>query len=94
MNCTSASIWKEKLLLNLRMFEAMVISSYIRLCVSTTFDTNKAKILSTELIECYDDILGNFKKLWVTENRETGFEIFNDYIKLKKENVIKLQQNI
>ena len=89
MNCEFASLWKEKMLLNLRMFEAMVRSAYIRLCISTTMDFEKAKELSVSLIECYDDILDNYKRLWITENRETGVEIFIDYIKEKRKTVLK-----
>lgn len=88
MRCEFADLWKEKLLLNLRMFEAMVRSAYIRLCVTTTLDTEKAKELSASLIDCYDDILNNYKRLWITENRETGVEIFMNYINEKKSTLV------
>ena len=58
------------------------------------FDYEKAKDLSQKLVEYYDDILDNYKQLWISENRETDVEIFTDYIKLKKENVIKLQETL
>jgi len=94
MNCEFADLWKEKLLLNLRMFEAMVKSSYVRLCVSTTSDPEKAKELSASLTDCYDDILNNFKNLWISENRESGVEIFMNYIEEKKERIKSLQKSL
>ncbi len=92
LSCEKATEVKEKLLLNVRMFEWVIKLSYFKLCMLVTKDYEKARELIPQINFCTDDIQKNFFKLWVTENRpalgsifigniERRVKEFNEYIK-------------
>ncbi len=85
INCKNGELWKEKLLLNVRMFELSINLSYFKLCVLVTKDYDKAKVLIPMVRLCAEDIISNFKKLWVTENRPVFGNIFSNKIKKRQD---------
>lgn len=82
---------KEKILLNFLMFETTIKSAYMKLCLLALDEEERAKKLSKEVMSGYDCILENYKKLWLTENRENGSEIFLNFIKKKRDELIDWQ---
>ena len=79
-----SEIEREKLLLNLLMFETTARSGYMKLCLLRLNDQETAKTLAGEVLAGYEEILANYKRLWLTENRENGSEKFTGFIERKK----------
>ncbi len=76
LECNDNALMTEKLSLNLRMFELAIRLSYFKLCILVLKDFDRAKELISDIRFCFSEISGNFSRLWLTENREGGGEIF------------------
>ena len=81
INCPKGEEMKEKALLNARMFEWAIRICYFKLCVLCTKDYEKAASLAESIKMCYDEITSNYARLWRTENREFGSNLFPGYLK-------------
>ncbi len=79
-----SALEKQKIALNLRMFELSVRECYFNLCVLYLKDYGTARALIPSIEECYEDIFAEFVRLWNTENRENGSQKFINELKGKK----------
>ncbi len=88
------TILKEKIALNLEMFELAVRISYFKLCIHVLKDVETAKRLGESIKACYDDIFANFQRLWMTENREFGCDLFPNTLQKQKESFLKCYETL
>lgn len=89
-----SSIEKEKIYLNLRMFELSVRVDYFNLCALFLKDYDTARSLIASIEECYKDIFANYKRLWLTENRENGSQKFICLLKDRKSDFDKCVKEV
>ncbi len=83
LKCENGELLKEKLLLNVRMFEFVIRLSYFKLCIHSTKDYDKAKELILPIRFCADEIILNFTRLWKTENRDFFGDKYPNGLKAK-----------
>ncbi len=92
-NCKNADLIKEKILLNVMMYECSLKSSYMKLLVFKLNNTSKALELKEEVLKMYDIISEKYERLWLTDNRHYGKDIYMNTLKRKKDSLLKLKNN-
>lgn len=83
---------KEKVLLNLCMFESAIKCSYMKLCIHKLEDLEKALTLSEEVLVGYDDILEHFPRLWLTEARPVCMNVVPERYEKRKDALLKWRE--
>ncbi len=70
------------------------ILTYFKLCILVTKDYETAKSLAPGIISCFDDILNNFHRLWITENRDVLSDRFLNSFERKRDAFLECLKSI
>ena len=80
---------REKVLLNVCMFETAIRTCYMQLCIHKLEDREKALALSEEVLAGYDQIREHFPRLWLTEARPDCMDRVPERYEKRKADLLK-----